>query len=258
LRGSNPCRHVKKYREVKRERYLTADELRRLGKVLADVIRAITQLMMELRHVRRIVLLAVLSKMMSLAEQRGLRTDGQEHHGKEKRVRIQSRRDLAGVIRERVKAAKAILVACCDTASVERAVRSQIVREERIEHLADVNEQLTNKKQKTAVARVERELRRVNAALNNSDLPHFVKGLAPPGLRDFQKKLEALTSGHLPKPKPSGHFQRLAAQHAALTLTGAQRSRNVDPPWENFIDWPLRFTATVTPIYLNIAAPAST
>src|SRR5262249_49084455 len=34
--GSNPCRHVKKYREYKRERYLTPDELRRLGAVLAD------------------------------------------------------------------------------------------------------------------------------------------------------------------------------------------------------------------------------
>jgi integrase len=29
--GSNPCRHVKKYREVKRERYLTKEELQRLG-----------------------------------------------------------------------------------------------------------------------------------------------------------------------------------------------------------------------------------
>jgi integrase len=34
--GSNPCRHVKKYREQKRERYLTKEELQRLGRVLAD------------------------------------------------------------------------------------------------------------------------------------------------------------------------------------------------------------------------------
>ena len=34
--GSNPCRHVKKYREVKRDRYLTREELQRLGAVLAD------------------------------------------------------------------------------------------------------------------------------------------------------------------------------------------------------------------------------
>jgi integrase len=32
----NPCRHIKKYREDKRERYLTKDELRRLGAVLTD------------------------------------------------------------------------------------------------------------------------------------------------------------------------------------------------------------------------------
>lgn len=37
--GSNPCRHVPKYREVKRERYLSPDELQRLGQVLAEVER---------------------------------------------------------------------------------------------------------------------------------------------------------------------------------------------------------------------------
>jgi integrase len=37
--GSNPCRHVKMYREEKRERYLTKDELRRLGAALADAER---------------------------------------------------------------------------------------------------------------------------------------------------------------------------------------------------------------------------
>ena len=34
--GSNPCRHVKKYREDKRERYLSREELRRLGAALAE------------------------------------------------------------------------------------------------------------------------------------------------------------------------------------------------------------------------------
>ena len=34
LDGSNPCRHVKKYKEEKRERYLSTDELARLGEVL--------------------------------------------------------------------------------------------------------------------------------------------------------------------------------------------------------------------------------
>lgn len=37
LDGSNPVRHVKKYREDKRERYLTGPELQRLGAVLTDV-----------------------------------------------------------------------------------------------------------------------------------------------------------------------------------------------------------------------------
>ena len=34
--GTNPCRHVKKYREAKRERYLTNDERQRLGTALSD------------------------------------------------------------------------------------------------------------------------------------------------------------------------------------------------------------------------------
>jgi integrase len=37
--GTNPCRHVKKYREEKRERFLTSDELARLGRVLAEAER---------------------------------------------------------------------------------------------------------------------------------------------------------------------------------------------------------------------------
>ncbi len=32
--GTNPCRHIKKYKEPKRERYLSKDELARLGEVL--------------------------------------------------------------------------------------------------------------------------------------------------------------------------------------------------------------------------------
>ena len=35
--GSNPCRHVPKYREVKRERFLSSVELQRLGVTLAEV-----------------------------------------------------------------------------------------------------------------------------------------------------------------------------------------------------------------------------
>jgi integrase len=35
--GSNPCRHIKKYRENKRERYLSEAELARLGEALTEV-----------------------------------------------------------------------------------------------------------------------------------------------------------------------------------------------------------------------------
>jgi integrase len=41
--GSNPCRHVKKYREEKRERYLTNEELQRLGMALAQAERTKTE-----------------------------------------------------------------------------------------------------------------------------------------------------------------------------------------------------------------------
>lgn len=34
--GSNPCRHVEKYKETKRERYLSGDELARLGQALSE------------------------------------------------------------------------------------------------------------------------------------------------------------------------------------------------------------------------------
>jgi integrase len=34
--GSNPCRHVKKFKEERRERLLSADEMRELGRVLAE------------------------------------------------------------------------------------------------------------------------------------------------------------------------------------------------------------------------------
>lgn len=34
--NTNPCRHVEKYKEIKRERYLSADELGRLGEALSE------------------------------------------------------------------------------------------------------------------------------------------------------------------------------------------------------------------------------
>ena len=36
--GSNPCRHIRRYREESRERFLSVEEFRRLGKVLDDVL----------------------------------------------------------------------------------------------------------------------------------------------------------------------------------------------------------------------------
>ncbi len=38
--GSNPCRHVQKFKEQSRERYLSADEIGRLGKALDDGLKA--------------------------------------------------------------------------------------------------------------------------------------------------------------------------------------------------------------------------
>jgi integrase len=43
LDGSNPCRHVRKYREEKRERYLSRDEMQRLGAALAEAGRNNTE-----------------------------------------------------------------------------------------------------------------------------------------------------------------------------------------------------------------------
>ena len=41
--GSNPCRHLRKYREEKRRRYLTKDELLRLGVALGEAKRNRTE-----------------------------------------------------------------------------------------------------------------------------------------------------------------------------------------------------------------------
>ena len=36
--GSNPCLHVKRYKEEKRERFLNAEEFTRLGRVLDEIL----------------------------------------------------------------------------------------------------------------------------------------------------------------------------------------------------------------------------
>ena len=37
--GSNPCLHIKRYKEERRERFLSAEEFARLGKVLDETLR---------------------------------------------------------------------------------------------------------------------------------------------------------------------------------------------------------------------------
>lgn len=37
--GSNPCLHIKRYKKEKRERFLSAGEFARLGKVLDEILR---------------------------------------------------------------------------------------------------------------------------------------------------------------------------------------------------------------------------
>lgn len=52
---SNPCRRVKKFKEVARERYLSADELARLGEVLARAERAQTESSATIAAIRLLV-----------------------------------------------------------------------------------------------------------------------------------------------------------------------------------------------------------
>ena len=52
LDGSNPCRHVDKYPERKMERFLSVDELGRLGAVLAEAERTATELRSVIAAVR--------------------------------------------------------------------------------------------------------------------------------------------------------------------------------------------------------------
>ena len=54
--GSNPCRHVEKFKERKRERYLSASELRRLGEVLEGVERTGTEFAGAIAAIRLLIL----------------------------------------------------------------------------------------------------------------------------------------------------------------------------------------------------------
>ncbi|MCB1883121.1 MAG: tyrosine-type recombinase/integrase [Geminicoccaceae bacterium] len=54
--GSNPCRHVRKYPEQKRERFLSAEELRRLGAALAGLEVEMPEMRAAVAAVRLLVL----------------------------------------------------------------------------------------------------------------------------------------------------------------------------------------------------------
>lgn len=67
LDGTNPCRHVERYGETKRERYLSADELARLGEVLAASERDATERPAVVAAVRLLILTGCrLSEILTL------------------------------------------------------------------------------------------------------------------------------------------------------------------------------------------------
>ncbi len=53
--GSNPCRHVEKFKEKKRERYLSASELASLGDVLKEAERTKTELPSAIAAIRLLI-----------------------------------------------------------------------------------------------------------------------------------------------------------------------------------------------------------
>lgn len=54
--GSNPCRHVEKYREQKRERFLNFDEIGRLGQILDEAERNDTESPFVIAAIRLLIL----------------------------------------------------------------------------------------------------------------------------------------------------------------------------------------------------------
>jgi len=54
--GSNPCRHVERFRENKRERFLSSSELTRLGEALADVERDASEHLSAILAIRLLLL----------------------------------------------------------------------------------------------------------------------------------------------------------------------------------------------------------
>ena len=65
--GSNPCRHIKKYKEERRERFLSAAELRRVGAVLAEMEAEGVEMPSALIAVRLLILTGCrLSEILTL------------------------------------------------------------------------------------------------------------------------------------------------------------------------------------------------
>jgi integrase len=65
--GSNPCRHIEKYKEQKRERFLSEDEMARLGEALADAEEKKTTTPWIIAAIRLLVLTgARLSEVLTL------------------------------------------------------------------------------------------------------------------------------------------------------------------------------------------------
>jgi integrase len=54
--GTNPCRHVEKYKEAKRERFLSPEELARLGSALAELEQEVLELPSTITAVRLLIL----------------------------------------------------------------------------------------------------------------------------------------------------------------------------------------------------------
>lgn len=54
--GSNPCRHIDKFRENRRERFLSANEMARLAEVLAEAERTATELPSAITAIRLLIL----------------------------------------------------------------------------------------------------------------------------------------------------------------------------------------------------------
>ncbi|MCU0839039.1 MAG: site-specific integrase [Rhodospirillales bacterium] len=54
--GSNPCRHIRKYKEERRERFLSAPELRRVGQVLAEMEAERVEMASALVAIRLLIL----------------------------------------------------------------------------------------------------------------------------------------------------------------------------------------------------------